>query len=49
MAVVLSMEEYRRLRGADEPLSVFFQKSPLRGLGLDVERDPDPGRDVDLT
>jgi hypothetical protein len=26
----------------------FFRESPLVGLDLDFERDPDPGRDIEL-
>jgi hypothetical protein len=33
-----------------QPMSLvdFFRKSPLRGLKLDFDRDPDTGRDIDL-
>ena len=46
-AVVLSFEDYEQLRGRDTTLSEFFAQSPLR-VDLNVERDRDPGRDVEL-
>ncbi|HTW32862.1 MAG TPA: type II toxin-antitoxin system Phd/YefM family antitoxin [Candidatus Sulfotelmatobacter sp.] len=49
--VMLAEEQYNRLVGRTrQPKSLFqfFQESPLFGLELDFERDPDPGRDVDL-
>ena len=47
-AVVLSMEEYSRLARREDTLLDFFQSSPLRGVDLEITRDKDPGRDVDL-
>jgi prevent-host-death family protein len=48
-AVVLSMKEYRKLIRSDAAdLVRFFQKSPLRGQSLDLERSKDTGRDIDL-
>lgn len=47
-AVVLSMEEYSELTRHPDSLLEFFQKSPLRGVDLDLERDQDCGRDIDL-
>ena len=49
--VMIAEEQYARLVGkARQPRSLFqfFQQSPLVGLELDFERDPDPGRDVNL-
>jgi prevent-host-death family protein len=46
--VVVSTEEFNkhsRLRGS---LADFFRKSPLAGLDLDLKRDRDTGRKVDL-
>jgi prevent-host-death family protein len=45
-AVVLSFQEYRRLRGRKESLVEFFRRSPLRGLRLD--RTVDYPREVQL-
>ena len=47
-AVVISVDEYRRLVRPKEGLAAFMRKSPLKGVSLDVERSKDPGRDVDL-
>ncbi len=49
--VVLAKEEFDRLTGhASGPGSVwdFFRSSPLVGLEIDLERDEDFGREVDL-
>ncbi len=48
---MLAEEEYVRLADkARQPKSLvqFFRKSPLVGVELDLTRDRDPGRDVDL-
>jgi len=47
-AVVLSIEEYGKLTRHEDSLLEFFRKSPLRGVDLDLERDRDPGRDIEL-
>lgn len=51
-AVVLSVEEYRKLQRPDSDLVEFFQASPLAashlGDELDLRRDPDSGRDIEL-
>ena len=47
-AVVLSIEEYRRLAPKQESLAEFLAKSPLRGSGLEIERLPELGRDIEL-
>jgi len=47
--VMVAAEQYDRLVGKSlQPKSLveFLQNSPLRGVNL--ERDPDPGRDIDL-
>jgi antitoxin Phd len=49
--VMIAEEQFDQLVGrARQPKSLFqfFQESPLFGLELDFERDPDPGRDVEL-
>jgi prevent-host-death family protein len=49
--VMVAEEQFNRLVGKTrQPKSLFqfFQESPLFGLELEFERDPDPGRDVDL-
>jgi len=47
-AVVLSVDEYRRLRRPESNLVEFFRSSPLAELELDLERDPDSGREIEL-
>jgi antitoxin Phd len=49
--VMVAEEQYERLvRRSCQPKSLvqFFRESPLAGLDLDLERDQDMGRDVDL-
>ncbi len=47
-AVVLSIEEYNTLTRHEDSLLEFFQKSPLWGVDLDITRDQDLGRDIEL-
>jgi len=47
-AVLLSNEEYERLRGPKPSLVDFMRASPRVGIELDIERDRSPARDVDL-
>ena len=44
--VVLSCEDYRRLAAPGGSLAEFLATSPLSGLELEIERDPDHGREV---
>jgi antitoxin Phd len=49
--VMISDDEYNRLVGkSQQPKSLvqFFRESPLMGLELDLERDQDTGRDIEL-
>ena len=48
--VVLAAEEYERLSGRHrrESLVQFFAGSPLVGSGINVKREPDYGRDIEL-
>ena len=46
--VVLSVEEYERLKKRKESLVEFLGKSPLAGVDLDLTRDGEAGREVDL-
>lgn len=49
--VMISDEQYERLKARSrQPRSIvqFFRESPLVGVELDLERDKDLGRDVDL-
>jgi len=49
--VMISDEQYERLVGKSrQPKSLvqFFRESPLVGVALDLERDKDTGRDIEL-
>jgi antitoxin Phd len=49
--VVLPAEQYEQLTARPrepESLLEFFRNSPLVGADLDLEREPDYGRDIDL-
>ena len=49
--VMISDEQYEQLVGrSHQPKSIvqFFRESPLVGVELDLERDKDEGRDIEL-
>ena len=49
--VMLAEEQYERLKGkSHQPKNLvqFFRQSPFVGVELDLERDRDLGRDVEL-
>jgi prevent-host-death family protein len=49
--VMVSQEQYERLVGkAHQPKNIvqFFRESPFVGVELDLDRDRNPGRDVEL-
>jgi antitoxin Phd len=49
--VMISEEQYNRLTARSrQPKSIvqFFRESPLMGVDLNLERDQDPGRDLEL-
>jgi antitoxin Phd len=49
--VMISDEQYEKLVGRSrQPKSLvqFFRESPLVGVELDLERDKDSGRDIEL-
>lgn len=46
--VVISIEEFRRLRKPATGLVEFFRSSPLAEAELDLTRDGDSGREVEL-
>ena len=46
--VLLSCEEYRKLRLSQGKISDFFRESPLAGTELDLARDRRPVRDDTL-
>ena len=48
---MISDEQYQQLVGkAHQPRNLlqFFRESPLVGIELDLERDKDEGRDIEL-
>jgi len=48
---MMAEEQYERLVGkSHQPKNLveFFRQSPLVGVELDLERDRDPGRDLEL-
>jgi len=47
-AVVISREDYDRLKGQKPSLAAFLRDSPLAGVDLDIERDRSTPRDIDL-
>jgi len=47
-AVVVSVEEYRKLTAPRTGLSQFFRQSPLLGVDLDLSRSADLSREVEL-
>ena len=47
-AVVVSVTDYRRMATPKQSLVDFLRTSPLAGVDLDLERDLDPGREIEL-
>ncbi|MEZ4528984.1 MAG: type II toxin-antitoxin system Phd/YefM family antitoxin [Desulfobacterales bacterium] len=47
-AVILSIQEYERLSSSKMDLVDFFRDSPLYGMELDLDRDKDTSREVEL-
>lgn len=48
VVVILSMEEYKRMKQPEKNLFKFFQESPLYGLDLDMTRSKELPREIDL-
>lgn len=46
--VVLSMNDYRKLIKPSTNLVEFFQRSPLHNIELDVDRNEEPSRKIEL-
>ena len=49
--VMLAAEDFEHLVArSSEPKTLveFFRQSPLAGVDLEIERDMDPGRDIDF-
>lgn len=47
-AVLLSKPEFDRLVGTKETFNQFLDRSPLKGLDLDLQRDKSTDRAFDL-
>jgi antitoxin Phd len=45
VAIVLSLDEYRRLASSQEKLADFFRHSPLAEVDIDLSRDKSPVRE----
>ena len=48
VAVILSRDEYKRLRKTEVSIVDFFRSSPLVGVDLDLEQDKTLPRDIQL-
>jgi antitoxin Phd len=48
VAVILSTDEYKRLKKSKSGLLEFFRESPLVGVDLEIERDQSYPRDTQL-
>jgi prevent-host-death family protein len=46
--IVLSMQQYEKLKQPKQKLVNFLKQSPLAGIDLELGRDTNPMRDVDL-
>jgi len=47
-AVLISVDQYRRLTEQRDSLLDFFRRSPWAEVDLDIERSRDTGRDIEL-
>lgn len=47
-AVVVSVDEWERMTTRKGTFADFLLNSPLRGSGIDLTRDDQPPRDIDL-
>ena len=48
IAVVLGVDDYRRLQGETPDFQRFLLEPPYVALDLPIERDRDPGPDIEL-
>ena len=46
--VVIGIEDFKKILVREQDLVQFLRSSPLVGVDLQIERDPDPGRPVSL-
>lgn len=47
-AVIVSIDDFQKLTRPQGALSSFFQNSPLSGVKLDLDREDDYGREINL-
>ncbi len=48
VVVVISQEEFEKFQRPEKSLSEFLLTAPFSQSELDIERDKDPGREIDL-
>lgn len=46
--VIMSYEEYQRIKAPQKNLFAFLQESPLYGIDLDITRSKELAREIDL-
>jgi prevent-host-death family protein len=47
-AVIMSVEDYQQIAKPKMNIVDIFHKSPLKGIEIDLTRDKDSGREIDL-
>lgn len=47
-AILMSLEDFEKIKGSKPSLVSFLRSSPLAGVDLDVTRDKSPVREIDL-
>lgn len=47
-AILISLEDFGKIKGKKPSLVSFMRSSPLAGVDLDLERDKSPAREVNL-
>lgn len=48
VVIMMSQKEFEQLKYSEDNLIDFFMRAPLKDVDLDLNRDKDTGRDVDL-
>lgn len=47
-AILISKEDFQRIKGKKPSLVALMRSSPLKGIDLDLERDKSPVRNIKL-
>ncbi|MBN4055237.1 type II toxin-antitoxin system Phd/YefM family antitoxin [bacterium AH-315-K03] len=47
-AILLSLEDFEKIKGEKPSLVSFLRSSPLVGVDLDLTRDASPAREIEL-